>query len=145
MMKYLKTFEKYKAKEFTINYQIRFGGSSVYKQTINLKLETFEEIKIKFEEEIRLGCPRHNEYNSSGASSAKFRLEARSLDFDKFDIDHYNEYIVYLNLTQARLIQLLLKDMGVDLKLKGGRNTCIKIIDGEEYHKLKSAIEEFNL
>lgn len=144
-MIYLKTFEKYKAKEFTINYQIRFGGSSVYKQTINLKLETFEEIKIKFEEEIRLGCPRHNEYNSSGASSAKFRLEARSLDFDKFDIDHYNEYIVYLNLTQARLIQLLLKDMGVDLKLKGGRNTCIKIIDGEEYHKLKSAIEEFNL
>lgn len=144
-MKYLKKFEKYKAKEFTINYQTRFGGSSVYKQTINLKMETFEEIKFKFEEEIRLGCPRHKEYDSSGASSAKFRLEVRPLDFDKFDIDNYNEYIVYLNLTQARLIQLLLKDMGVDLKLKGGRNTCIKIIDGEEYHKLKSAIEEFNL
>lgn len=145
-MKYLKTFEKYKAKEFSINYQSRFGGSSVYKQTINLKMETFEKIRNKFEEEIRLECPRHKEYDgNAGASSAKFRLEARSLDFDKFDIDNYDEYIIYLNITQTKLIQLLLKDMGVDLKLKGGRNTCIKIIDGEEYHKLKSAIEEFNL
>ena len=33
--------------------------------------------------------------------------------------------------------------MGVDLKLKGGRNTCIKIIDGEEYHKLKSMCNSF--
>lgn len=145
MMKYIKAFEKYKAKEFTINYQTRYGGSSVFKQTINLKMETFEKIKIKIEEEIRLNCPRYKEYDYSDNRSAKFRLEARSLDFDKFDIDNYDEYIIYLNITQTKLIQLLLKDMGVDLKLKGGRNTCIKIIDGEEYHKLKSAIEEFNL
>lgn len=145
MMKYLKTFEKYKAKEFTINYQTRYGGSSIFKQTISLKMETFEKIKIKIEEEIRLNCPRYKEYDYSDKRSAKFRLESKPLDFDKFDIDHYGEYIIYLNYTQTKLVELLLKEIGIKLKLDYSRNTCIKIIDGEEYHKLKSAIEEFNL
>lgn len=144
-MKFIKNFEKYKAKEFSINYNTRYS-SAVFKQTINMTMESFIKIKIAFDNEIKTGCPRRKEYCYDDVTSCVIKLNARELNFEfkKFDLTH-GDYIIYLNITQTKLIQLILNDMGIYLKLKYDRNTCIKITDGEEYTKLQNTIEIYNI